>query len=96
MQTATEFYLPRVIDNKYFIGSYASEPYYKYIYVVDMTDIDEEDKYDAYLEKVAGSDAQNVYDLSKTMIGTMSSGDVELYEAYFENKYPDFDLEGQE
>ena len=95
MQTSTDYYMPRVVGN-YFIGSYSSAPFFKYIYVVDMTDIDNDEAYEKYLEDVAVKDAETIYNLSKTMIGKMNETDAKAFETYFETNYPNFDLEEQE
>ena len=95
MQTPTAFYVPRVIGN-YFIGSYSGDPYYKYVYVIDMTKIDAEkeegkDKtpYEQYLEDVKVSDEETVKGVHATMLGKMTDSDKSLYETYLEDNFKD-------
>ena len=95
MQTSTSFYLPRVIGN-YFIGSYSQEAYYKYIYVIDMTDIDVEkeageelSKYEKYLEDTAVESRETLVALNKTLLGKMADADKELFDTYLDTNYPE-------
>ena len=95
MQTSTSFYLPRVIGN-YFIGSYSQEAYYKYVYVIDMTDIDVEkeageelSKYEKYLEDTAVESRETLEALNKTLLGKMVDGDKDLFNDYLDTNYPE-------
>lgn len=95
MQTPTDFYLPRVIGN-YFIGSYSHEAYYSYVYVIDMSNIDtpkaegeDQTVYEKYLEDTAKTTRENFETLNKTLLGTMTDSDKDLFDEYLDTNYPE-------
>ncbi len=96
MQTPTDFYKPRVIDDRYFIGSYSHEAFYKYVYVIDMKDIDKakvegEDLsvYEKYLEDTAEINRENILKIKKTLLGKMDGTDKDAFDNYLETNYPE-------
>lgn len=96
MQTPTDFYSPRIIDNRYFIGSYSHEVFYKYVYVIDMKDIDTpkaegEDlsKYEKYLEDAAELNRENILSLKDTLLGKTTDADKTSFDEYLDKNYPE-------
>ncbi len=86
MKSSTDWYKPRVVGN-YFIGSYSNELYGSYVYVVDMTNIGDEEAYDEYLEDIAIDDKEHVLKIIDTRIGIVTEKDKEAFETSLEEKY---------
>lgn len=81
MKTATDWYKPRVIGN-YFIGIYAGEMYYSYVYVIDMSKVNDE-----YIEKYSEDKKEIVEELANTKIAKMTQEDKDAFNKAFESKY---------
>ncbi len=81
MKTATDWYKPRVIGN-YFIGIYSGEMYYSYVYVIDMSKVDED-----YIENYSKDEKEIVEELANSKIAKMTGADKEAFKKAFDSKY---------
>lgn len=85
MQLPTDWYTPRVVGN-YFVGSYKDSQYYGYVYVIDMTDI-EEKSYETYLTDIAVVDEETVKKVNGTLLGKMTGSDKDAFEKYLDDTF---------
>lgn len=89
MTTASDYFLPRVIDGKYFIGNYSADRYGKYAYVLDMTGIDDDaadgEDDNAYAKTLA-ENAKSTKAATKALyaqrLGAITDADKTVYEEY--------------
>ncbi|MBO5889364.1 MAG: hypothetical protein J6Q58_04415 [Clostridia bacterium] len=88
MKSSTDWYKPRVVGN-YFIGSYANDLYNSYVYVIDMTNIADEEAYGEYIKDVAIEDKEHALKIADTRIGIITESDKEAFEKALEEKYED-------
>ena len=88
MKTSTDWYAPRVIGN-YFIGSYSADIYSSYVYVVDITNIENEEVYSEYLEDVATDDEEHVLKLIDTRIAIVTEADSSAFDDKLKELYPE-------
>ncbi|MBO5925955.1 MAG: hypothetical protein J6Q38_00125 [Clostridia bacterium] len=90
MKSPSDWYMPRVIGN-YFIGSYADTLYGSYVYVIDITNINDEEAYKEYLEDVVVEDEEHVLALADTRLGIITSADETAFNESVEEKFDDED-----
>lgn len=86
MKSSSNWYAPRVIGN-YFLGVYGDDLYASYVYCVDMTNINNAEEYDKYLEDVVVDDKEHVIKLHETLVGKMSDADKTAFDEAVEKKY---------
>ena len=84
--TSTEWYSPRVINGKYFIGSLTSETYLNYVYVKDMTNIGK-DEYETNLEKIVEENRENALSIMAT--GLLDETAKESVQAKIDENFPE-------
>ena len=91
MTTASDYFLPRVIDGKYFIGNYSADQYGKYAYVIDMTGIDDdaaEGEDDNAYAKALTENAKSTKAATKALfaqrLGSLTDADKTVYEEYLD------------
>ena len=98
MATATTWFTPTVIQNRYFIGAYTKDFYKNYLYVIDMEGIDAEpaegEEDNAFAKKyiVPFADSENIEresieNLLKTRIGKITDADKTAIENLLEDTY---------
>ncbi len=97
MQVSSSWFIPTVVDDRYFIGAYSGNYYLNYIYVVDMQKIDDatllEGKdvtyYEDYLETYSVENRENILSLWDTRIGVITSSDSKDLNDLLESNYPE-------
>ncbi len=101
MQVSSSWFIPTVVDDRYFVGAYSGNYYLNYVYVVDMDKIDdttilegkEKTYYEDYLETYSTENRENILALWNTRIGKITSSDSEDLNELLNTNYPEEDEE---